>query len=217
MTKEFHNEIDQLKARVLHMADQARLNLVEGVRSLVDGDAALARRVIQREEELNRLDVEIEAEALSLLALNQPMAADLRTIGASLKVITYIDRIGRYGYDIAKATLELGDQKLPRKPLAFNLMAEKAMEMYDRAIEAYKERDAAKARGVAAMDEVVDTLYDQIFRQAITYMMEDPRTITLHAHHILVARHLERTGDNARKIAEKALYMASGERRLPLR
>jgi phosphate transport system protein len=216
MTKEFHLEIEALRERLLHMGAQARLNLVEGVRSLVDNDARLARQVIQREEVLNRLDVEIEAEALSLLALNQPMAQDLRTIGASLKILTYIDRIGRYGYDIAKATLELGEHKMPRKPLAFNLMAEKAMEMYDRALAAYRERDAAKARGVAAMDEVVDAMYDQIFRQSITYMMEDPRTITLHAHHILVARHLERTGDNARKIAEKALYMVTGERRLPL-
>ncbi|MEK6985244.1 MAG: phosphate signaling complex protein PhoU [Candidatus Thermoplasmatota archaeon] len=216
MTREFHEQIEHLRAQVLHMGAQARLNLIEGVQSLVRQDAALARRVIQREEELNRLDVQIEAEALSLLARNSPLAADLRTIGASFKIITYLDRIGRYGYDIAKVTLELVNRELPRKPVAFTLMAEKAMAMLDEALASYRKQDAALARAVPEQDEVVDALYEQIFRDSITHMMEDPRTITTYAHYILVARHLERAGDNARKIAEKALYMATGERRLPI-
>ena len=214
MTKQFHQQLDALRARVLEMGRLARLNVTEGVQSLVTLDSALASRVIERGEQLNRMDVEIERDALDLLALNQPMANDLRTIGASLKIITYLDRIGRYGYDIAKVSRQMGGREHIRKPVSFRLMADNAMAMLDQAMKAYEARDAGLARAVPAQDNVVDALNEQIFRECVTYMMEDPRTVTVCAHYILVARHLERAADNARKIAEKALYMVTGERRL---
>jgi phosphate transport system protein len=214
MTKQFHQQLDALRHRVLEMGRLARLNVTEGVQSLVSLDSALASKVIERGEQLNRLDVEIERDALDLLALNQPMAQDLRTIGASLKIITYLDRIGRYGYDIAKVSRQMGGREHIRKPVSFRLMADSAMAMLDQAMKAYEARDADLARAVPAQDNVVDALNEQIFRECVTYMMEDPRTVTVCAHYILVARHLERAADNARKIAEKALYMVTGERRL---
>jgi phosphate transport system protein len=214
MTRPFHAQVDALRARVLEFGALARLNVLEGVQSLNELDAALADRVIEREARLNRLDVEIERDALDLLALNQPMAQDLRTIGATLKVITYLDRIGRYGYDIAKVTRRLQGAEQARRIAAFTLMAEHAVRMLDQALEAYRDRDAAKARAIAAQDDAVDGMYEQVFRQCVTYMMEDARTISACAHYILVARHLERAADNASKIAEKALYAATGERRL---
>jgi phosphate transport system protein len=214
MTKQFHQQLDHLRQRVLEMGRLARLNVTEGVQSLVALDSALASRVIERGEQLNRMDVEIERDALDLLALNQPMAQDLRTIGASLKIITYLDRIGRYGYDIAKVSRQMGGREHIRKPVSFRLMADNAMAMLDQAMKAYEARDADLARAVPAQDSVVDALNEQIFRECVTYMMEDPRTVTVCAHYILVARHLERAADNARKIAEKALYMVTGERRL---
>lgn len=210
----FHQELEAARGRVVEMARLARLNLTEGVESLLDLDQGLARKVIEREQVLNRMDVEIERDLLDLLALNQPMAQDLRTAGASLKIITYLDRIGRYGYDIAKVTRKMEGQQHLRKPVAFKLMAEAGMKMLDGAMAAYRERDAAKARAVTPQDEVVDGLYDQVFRDCVTHMMEDPRTISLSSHYILVARHLERAADNASKIAEKTLYMVTGERRL---
>lgn len=217
MTKQFHEQLEALRKRVLHMGKEARSSLLDGVKSLVDDDLKLADSVIARGEALNRLDVELERDALDLLALNQPMAQDLRTVGASLKIITYLDRIGRYGYDIAKVEKTLNDgTKPPRKPVAFQVMADSAVKMLDQALDAYATRDAAKARAVKKQDDVVDGLEDEIFRQCVTYMMEDPRTITACSHYILVARHLERAADNASKIAEKALYMATGERRLPV-
>ena len=217
MGKQFHQELEALRGRVLEMGAKSRLNVVEGVRSLVEGDTDLAGRVIARRDELNRLDVELERDALDLLALNQPVAQDLRTIGASLKIITYIDRIGRYGYDLAKITREMGVREpAAKKPVTLGVMAEHAMAMLDAALTAYKERDGPKARAVGPQDEVVDALYEQMFRTTVTMMMEDPRTITRGAHLILAARHLERCADNASKIAEKALYMATGERRLPV-
>ena len=215
MTKQFHEQLETLRKRVLQMGKEARASLLDGVKSLVDDDLELAKTVVGRGEALNRLDVELERDALDLLALNQPMAQDLRTIGASLKIITYVDRIGRYGYDIAKVELALNDgTKPPRKPVAFQVMADSAVKMLDQALEAYASRDAAKARSVKKQDDVVDGLEDEIFRQCVTYMMEDPRTITACSHYILVARHLERAADNASKIAEKTLYAITGERRL---
>ncbi len=214
MTKQFHEQVETLRKRVLHMGLDARQSLLDGVKSLVADDPKLAAAVVQRTEALNRMDVEIERDALDLLALNQPMAQDLRTIGASLKIISYLDRIGRYGYDIAKVELALHGQPHPRKPVAFQVMAEAGMRMLDQALEAYEAKDAAKARAVNKQDDFVDGLDDEIFRQCVTYMMEDPRTITACSHYILVGRHLERAADNATKIAEKALYMVTGERRL---
>lgn len=214
MTKQFHEQVENLRTRVLHMGNLARSSLLDGVKSLVDDDVKLAQKVVKDTEQLNRLDVELERDALDLLALNQPMAQDLRTIGASMKIITYLDRIGRYGYDVAKVELELHGKEHPRKPVSFQLMAEAGMRMLDQALEAYRTRDGNKARSVAAQDDIVDGLDDQIFRQCVTYMMEDPRTITACSHYILVARHLERVADNAAKIAEKTLYMVTGERRL---
>jgi len=214
MTKQFHEQLEALRKRVLHMGKETRASLLDGVKALVEDDLKLAESVIARGEALNRLDVELERDALDLLALNQPMAQDLRTAGASLKIITYLDRIGRYGYDVAKIVRKMEGAQHIRKPVAFLPMAEAGMKMLDTALEAYRDRDASKARTVTPQDEVVDGLNDQVFRDCVTHMMEDPRAITLSAHYILVARHLERAADNASKIAEKALYMVTGERRL---
>jgi phosphate transport system protein len=214
MIRHFHQELEAVKVRVLEMGGLARQNVLDAVHALLELDQDLARTVIAREDQLNRLDVEIERDILDLLALNQPVAQDLRTAGASLKIITYLDRIGRYGYDIAKVTRQMEGALHIRKPVAFLPMAETGLRMLDTALEAYRDRDAAKARAVPPQDEVVDGLYDQVFRDCVTHMMEDPRTISLSAHYILVARHLERVADHANKIAEKALYMVTGERRL---
>src|ERR1041385_4469928 len=141
----FHQELEAVKARVLEMAGLARLNLLEGVESLLELNQDLAKKVIAREDQLNRMDVEIERDILDLLALNQPVAQDLRTCGASLKIITYLDRIGRYGYDIAKGTREMEGHPHIRKPVAFLPMAQAGMRMLDAAMQAYRDRDAAKA------------------------------------------------------------------------
>src|ERR1041385_109810 len=133
MTKQFHQQLDAPRHRVGGRGRPARLNVTEGVQSLVGLDSALASKVIERGEQLNRMDVEIERDALDLLALNQPMAHDLRAIGASLKIITYLDRIGRYGYDIAKVTRQMAGREHIRKPVSFTLMAEHAMKMLDQA------------------------------------------------------------------------------------
>ena len=214
MTREFHDRLRQIENRVLEMAGLAKQNVLEGIASLMALDADAAARVRSRGEQLNRLDVEIERDLLDLLALHQPVAKDLRAIGASLKIITYLDRIGRYGYDIANAALALKEKDPVPRPPSFPLMAQRGTAMLDQAMQAFREHDADKARLVRPQDEEVDALDDQAFRQAVTYMMEDPRNIGACSHYILVSRHLERVADNACKIAEKVLYMITGERRL---
>lgn len=212
--RRFHQDVDDLVARVVRMAQMSRRSVHEGVEAFAALDAEAARRVVAMNQDINRLDVEIEARSLDLIALHQPMAVDLRTLGASLKVITYLDRIGRYGYDVAKAALALEGKGHVKKLVGIPMMRDKALHLLDEAVEAFRTRDAARARKVQPADDEVDALYEQIFRECVTYMLEDPRSITQCTQYILVARHLERVGDNAGKIAEKAIYMATGERRL---
>jgi phosphate transport system protein len=214
MERTFHKDVDDLVARVAAMAALSRRSVTEGVDAFAALDVEAARRVVALNQEINRADVGIEARALDLIALHQPMAKDLRTLGASLKIITYLDRIGRYGYDVAKATLALEGREHVKKLVGIPIMRDKALALLDRSIDAFRTRDAAKARGVQPDDDEVDALYDQVFRECLTYMIEDPRTITPCTQYILVARHLERVGDNAGKIAEKTIYMVTGERRL---
>jgi phosphate transport system protein len=213
-TRPFHRDIEDLKAQVVRMGEMSRKSVRAAVDAFAALDAAAARKVIESNQQINRTDVEIEARALDLIALHQPMAIDLRTIGASLKIITYLDRIGRYGYDIAKATETLEGRGHVKRLVGIPLMCDKALGLLDMALKAFQTRDAELARKVQPADDDVDALYEQIFRECVTYMIEDPRTITQCTQYILVARHIERVGDNAGKIAEKTLYMVTGERRL---
>lgn len=214
MERAFHRDVEDLTQRVREMAALSRKSVDDGVKAFAALDAGAARRVIEMNQEINRADVGIEARALDLIALHQPMAKDLRALGASLKIITYLDRIGRYGYDIAKATLALEGKEHVRKLVGIPLMRDKALALLDASVEAFRTKDAPLARTVQPADDEVDGLYDQIFRECLTYMLEEPRNIAQCAQYILVARHLERVGDNAGKIAEKTIYMATGERRL---
>lgn len=210
----FHAQVNELVERVSLMGQMSRRSVRDGVDAFAALDKDKATQTVEFNQEINRTDVEIEAKALDLLALHQPMAVDLRTIGACLKIITYLDRIGRYGYDVAKATEVLADRGHVRRLVGIPLMCDKALHLLDTAMTAFAKRDADLARTVQPADDDVDLLYEQIFRECITYMIEDPRTITQCTQYIMVARHLERVGDNAGKIAEKTIYMATGERRL---
>lgn len=210
----FHRDLKALKVEVAAMAQLARRSVREGVESLERRSAPLARAVVDRDRELDRMDVAIEARAIDLIAPQQPMAGDLRTLGTILKLNTYLDRIGRYGYDIAKVTFEMEDRSHISKLVTIPHMARICDEMVDRAITAFMTNDAPKALAVFPRDEEVDALYEHVFRECLTYMMEGNRRITQCAHYILVIRHLERVADNACKIAEKLVYMVAGKRRL---
>lgn len=212
MTKQFHHDVEELKERVVAMGQLAVKSLHEATDALVRRDAALAADVMRLENEVDRLDVEIETRVVDLIALHQPMAKDLRFLAGSMKIITYLDRIGRYGYDIAKAagrTME-SPTKVPR---GIESMAIRARNLVLQALEGYRTGDAATARSAIAADDAVDDLYDEVFRASLTFMMQDPATIPSMTEYLLAARHLERAADNGVKVAEKAIYIATGERR----
>src|ERR1051326_4861340 len=177
MDRAFHKDVEDLTARVVRMAELSRKSVQDGVDAFAALDAAAAQRVVALNQEINRADVDIEARSLDLIALHQPMARDLRALGPALQIIPYLDRIGRYGYDVAKATLALEGKAHVRKLVGIPIMRDRALGILDMAVTAYRSHDAALARQVQPADDDVDGLYDQIFRDCVTHMIEDPRNI----------------------------------------
>lgn len=211
MAKEMHKEIVELKHQVLEMATLAASMLNDSIKALLNQDLELAKQVDKQKHPLRNYDDNIEERTLKLLTLHQPMAKDMRRIATILKVITYLTRIGRYGKDIAKVTLELKTAGSPNRLVNLQHMQEHVDLMISRAIEAFDKADVSFVEDFGERDDEVDQLRWSIFRECITYMMEDAKCITPCAHYIMVARYLERCGDHACKIAEKVHYMVTGQ------
>jgi phosphate transport system protein len=211
MVEKFHEELKELKKDVLTMGYLARDMLLKSIATLNSQDPERAEWVLSKKEELARWDAKIEEKALKLLTLYQPMAGDLRTIAASLKIITYLNRLGRYGKDIAKIVPELSKQPHIAKLVSIPHMAEILSKMIEDALKAYETDDKSLLQDFSERDDTLDALRYSIFRESLTYMMEDQKNITRCAHYMMIARFLERCGDNACKIAEKVHYMVTGE------
>lgn len=209
--EKFHIQLDDLKDEVSDMGILAQDMLEKSVAALKDQDTELAQWVISKKKEIRVIDSEIEAKALHLVALYQPMAKDMRTITCILKMITYLTRIGRYGKDIAKSAVELSENPHIAKLVSIPYMAEIVCEMIERVLEAFKTEELSPLENLGDEDDTVDALRHSIFRECITYMSENPKTISQCAHYIMIARYLERCADHACKIAEKVYYMITGE------
>jgi phosphate transport system protein len=212
MVEKFHDELADLKERVLEMGYLAQGMLCDGVASLKEQDVELANDVYERKYRLAEMDESIEEEALRLIALYQPMAKDMRTIGCCLKMITYLTRIGRYGKDISNIAKQLANVDHVSKLISIPYMQQKACEMIGDALQAFKTENLGLIAGFEDRDDDVDALRYSIFRECISYMVEDAKYITRCAHYIMVARYIERCADHACKIAEKVRYMVTGER-----
>ncbi|RLI74696.1 phosphate transport system regulatory protein PhoU [Archaeoglobales archaeon] len=210
--KKFHAELENLKEEVLRMGELAKEMLRRSVEALDAQDTTLAEWVISKKDEISDMDDRIEQYALKLLALYQPMANDLRIIACSLKMITYLTRIGRYGKDIANIAKELSAKPHVAKLVNIPYMADIVCRMIDDVLKAFETRDLSLIKDFHERDDSLDALRWSIFRECLTYMMEDPKNITWCAHYIMIAKYLERCGDNACKIAEKVYYMVTGER-----
>ena len=210
----FHSEIARTREKVLAMGHFAAGMLKDSVRALEENDRELAEQVRERKTELSVQMNELEDELYRLIALFQPVAKDMRTIACSLRLISSAERIGRYGKDIANIVRNTHDD--PRVPdlvraLSIPTMAEIVRGMIEDSLEAYETENLALVADHSARDDAVDALRHTIFRDGVTYMMEDPRTITRCTNYLMVARYLERCGDHACKIAEKVTYMVTGE------
>ena len=215
MSDKFHTEIAKTKEQVLSMGQLAEGMLKDAMEALRTGDLQMAAKVRERKRLLSDDTNRLEEEIYSLIALYQPVARDMRAIACSLRVISSSERIGRYGKDIANVVINT--QEYPRFPrlvegLSLPHMSELVLAMIHDSLEAYRSEDVTLIANHSARDDVVDALRHTIFREGITYMMEDPRTITTCTSYLMVARYLERCGDHACKIAEKVHYMVTGER-----
>ena len=212
MAKEFHKEILTLKNEVLEMANLALGMLDDSMKALATQDVELAQITIKKKHKIREMDANIEAKALKLIALYQPMAIDLRRLATILKMITYLARIGRYGKDVASVVEEISKkQPYPAPFVNLQHMWEHAKLMIEDALKAFDEADIKYIESFDKRDDEIDEMRWSIFRECLTYMMEDPKTISPCAFFAMIARFLERSGDNACKIAEKVHYMVTGE------
>ncbi|TFG23349.1 MAG: phosphate signaling complex protein PhoU [Promethearchaeota archaeon] len=209
---ELHKEIIQLKNAVLDMGRLALSMLENAIKSLNTLDIELAKEVLHIKHRIRDYDNKIEEKALKLIALYQPMAIDLRRLACILKMITYLTRIGRYGKDIAQVIKRDFDKKENLLKLV-NLqhIYEHVRDMINDALKSFDKSDISLIKDFEERDNEVDQLRWAIFRECITYMMENPKYITTCAHYIMFARYLERCGDHACKMAEKIQYMVTGK------
>ncbi len=212
MVKKFHEELEKTKRYVIEMGELAKEMLYKSIEALKKQDTELADWVISKKGEIASMDEKIEDEALRLISLYQPMAKDMRTIACILKMITYLARIGRYGKDIANVAKELSNKPHIAKLVEIPYMAEMVCGMINDALESFEKEDLSPLKDFDERDDEVDALRYSIFRECLTYMMEDPRNITRCMHYVMVARYLERCADHACKMAEKIHYMVTGKR-----
>jgi len=208
--RHFDEELQGLKEKLLEMAAMAEEQIGLAVRSLKDRKEEMAYSVIEKEEDINRLDLEIDDMCLRLLALRQPMATDLRFITSAMKISSDLERIGDLAYNIAERSLHLLKYPLLKPLIDIPRMAELSQRMVRDAIQAFINHDDNLARDVCKRDDDIDSLNDQIFRELLTFMMADPGTITRAVELILVGRHLERIADHATNIGEDVFYMVKG-------
>jgi phosphate transport system protein len=212
MAEKFHTELKNLKTETLEMAHLGRFMLRTAVDALIRQDVELAAFVVAQKDEIHVMEVRLEEHCYKLIALNQPVARDMRFIACTLKVITASLRIGRYGKVIANIVKEISDKPHIANLMSIPHMAELVIDMVDDAIAAYETDNLRLIDDFSARDDTIDALRHSIFREGITYMMEDPRSISRCTHYIMVARYLERCADHACKIAENVQYMETGER-----
>jgi phosphate transport system protein len=207
----FHKKLREIQDNVLLMGSMVEKANARAIEALKERDIEKAKGIIADDVKINNKRFNIEEECVQLIATQQPMAGDLRAIICVLAIITEIERIGDHAEGIARIVVMIGDEP-PLKPLIdIPRMAEKVNDMLHRSLDALVNRDAAAARSIAAEDDEVDGLYSQVFRELISFMVEDPRTITRATRLIWVAHNLERSADRVTNICERVVYMVTGK------
>lgn len=208
----YDQDLELLRQSLLNMGNAVAEAIDGAVIALAQQDNELARKVMENDDDIDRMEIEIEDKCMVLIARQQPLARDLRVIGTGLKITTDLERMGDHAYDIAKIALSLSDQPLIKPLVDIPRMARMAQKMLRDSLEAYITLDIGLAEQVCINDDEVDNIYSQVFRELLTYMMEDPKTITQATQLIFVARYLERIADHATNIAEWTIYLVTGQR-----
>ena len=209
VVRHFQEELEQLKTRLLEMGGLAEERVRTAVRALVERDSALVERVLAGDGPINRLHIEIDSRCFKLLALHQPMAVDLRAIVSAVKINTDLERVGDLAINIAEAVRRYTRHPPVKELIDIPRMAEIAQRMLRNALDSYVRRDIELAHGVLNEDDTLDALKTQVFRELLTYMLQDTHTIEPSLDLILISRHLERIGDHATNVAEDVIFMVS--------
>jgi len=210
--EKFHNQLRNLKKEILDMGFYALQMLTESMVAFKTLDLVKAKEVHDKKDKIMTLNPYLEEKTLRLMTLYQPMAKDLRTLAAIFNTIVHITRIGRYGKDITNIVMkELEGKQHIKKLITLTSMIQNVESMISDALNAFDSEDLSLLDGFNERDDVVDEQRQEIFRECLTYMMEDPKTIPQCIAYIMTARYLERCGDHACEIAEKVYYMVKGE------
>jgi phosphate transport system protein len=207
--RHFQEELELLTSRLLEMGGLAEERVRRSVHGLAERDLDEIHSVLVGDEPVNQLHIEIDNRCFRLLALHQPMAADLRAILAAVKINTDLERVGDLAVNIAEATQRYRAHPPVKKLIDIPRMAEIAQAMLRDALDAFVRRDIGLAQRVLNADDQLDTLKTQVFRELLTYMLQDPATIEPSLDLILISRHLERIGDHATNVAEDVIFMVS--------
>ncbi|MCX7316214.1 MAG: phosphate signaling complex protein PhoU [Hyphomicrobiales bacterium] len=211
IVKSYGEELMELGRKIAEMGGLSETMLSNAIQALVRGDTDLAQRVIETDHRLDVLERDIEEKAILTIAKRQPMAVDLRAIVSSIRLASDMERIGDLSKNIAKRVVAINGQFAPQKIVGGVVhMSELALDRLKRVIDAYAQRDVAAALDVWNHDEEIDQLYNSLFRELLTYMMEDPRNIGFCTHLLFCAKNIERIGDHATNIAETIHYMVTG-------
>jgi phosphate transport system protein len=207
METHFQQELKSLKAELLKMAGLAEQAISNAREALVKRDTPLAEKTIREDAQINELEIHIDELSLSMLALHQPMAADLRFITSAMRINTELERIGDQAVNIAERVISLNQEPQLKPYIDIPRMAEITQSMVKDVLDAFVNGDAQLARSVCERDDQVDALNDQVFRELLTYMIAESKTITRAVHLIIVSRCLERIADHATNIAEGVIFM----------
>ena len=213
IVKSFDTELTRLESKIAEMGGLAESQLAETFEALVKHDNEAAARIIERDRRIDEIETEVNALALRLLALRQPMADDLRAAVAAIKIAADLERIGDYAKNVAKRISAIADASPAPSIHSIARMGQLVQTMVKTVLDAYVARDADKAEDVRAQDEAVDQLHTSLFRELLTYMMEDARNISACTHLLFIAKNIERIGDHATNVAEAVLFLIRG--RLP--
>jgi phosphate transport system protein len=207
----FHKKLREIQDDVLAMGSMVEKATSRSIEALKERDIEKAHEIIADDLKINRQRFNIEEKCVQLIATQQPMASDLRTIIGVLNIITEIERIGDHAEGIAKIVVMIGDEPLLKPLIDIPRMAEKVNDMLHRSLDALINHDAETAKQIVSEDDEVDNLYDQVFRELLTFMAEDPKTITRATRLIWVAHNLERSADRVTNICERVVYMVTGK------
>lgn len=212
MRTSYLEQLKELNLQLLKMGAMVQDIIETAVQALAKQDLDMAKKVYELDDKIDELELNIEHECMKLLALQQPMAKDLRVIGTIMKIITDLERMGDYAVNIAKVTLDIGNEPLIKPLIDIPRMAKLTEDMAKKSLDAFMKEDIILAEEVAHDDEAVDQIYEDIYTELIGMMIEEPSIIKQATNLLFIGRYLERIADHATNIGERVIYMVTGER-----